>query len=592
MSKSTHYSPIKVVLRDYVRETWKHRRLSLPSLLLPGVGTTLVFYVPPLIIASAIQTFDSKVPDDLSVLLPYLFALAGTWLAGELLWNATYLIMARYQSRAITNLYVYALDELMKKDATFFNDNFTGSLTKRVNNYAASYERFLDTLTYSIASQIVSLLFALTILWFISPALVGTLLLIMAITAAAILPFIRRRIKLVRKREAASSRASGHVADVISNISAVQTFAHENLEQKNHIKYTTDFTTALYDTWHYDTTRIHRTVAPMNVLANIVGLIVAIMFSNDAATMATIFVTFNYFIHATRVMFEFNTIYRSIESSLSAAAEFTELLEHAPKITDKPGATDLAIHKGGILFQNVSFAYPESKNNPLFTHLNIDIKPGEKVALVGHSGGGKTSITKLILRFSDVDSGGIYIDGHDISKSTLSSLRRSIAYVPQDPAMFHRSIMDNIRYGRLEASDEEVIAAAKKAHALEFIEKLPNKFDTMVGERGVKLSGGQRQRIAIARAILKDAPIFILDEATSALDSESERLIQDALGKLMKNRTSIVIAHRLSTIAKLDRIIVLESGNIIEDGTHSELIEKNGTYARLWSHQSGGFIEE
>ena len=184
------------------------------------------------------------------------------------------------------------------------------------------------------------------------------------------------------------------------------------------------------------------------------------------------------------------------------------------------------------------------------------------------------------------------IDGQDIRESTIHSLRSSIAYVPQDPAMFHRSIMDNIRYGNLDASDEEVIDAARQAHALEFIHTLPKGFDTLVGERGVKLSGGQRQRIAIARALLKKAPILVLDEATSALDSESEKLIQDSLKDLMKNRTSIVIAHRLSTIAKLDRIIVLEKGQAVEDGTHAQLLKEKGIYAKLWAHQSGGFIEE
>jgi ATP-binding cassette subfamily B protein len=211
---------------------------------------------------------------------------------------------------------------------------------------------------------------------------------------------------------------------------------------------------------------------------------------------------------------------------------------------------------------------------------------------VGHSGSGKTTLTRLLLRFSDIEAGVIAIDGQDISKVTQKSLRESIAYVPQEPMLFHRSLRENIAYGKPEASFEEVHAAAEKANAIEFIEKLPEGFETTVGERGVKLSGGQRQRIAIARAILKDAPILVLDEATSALDSDSEKLIQDALSKLMKGRTSIVVAHRLSTISKLDRIIVLEDGQIDEQGSHEALLKQKGTYAKLWAHQSGGFIEE
>jgi ATP-binding cassette subfamily B protein len=241
----------------------------------------------------------------------------------------------------------------------------------------------------------------------------------------------------------------------------------------------------------------------------------------------------------------------------------------------------------------MSFTHPDSRqDDALFAHLNLTIKASEKIGLVGHSGSGKTTLTKLLLRFSDIDDGKILIDGQNIADITQDALRQQIAYVPQEPLLFHRSIRENIAYGKPEASDTEVTEAARKAHALDFIEKLPQQFDTLVGERGVKLSGGQRQRIAIARAILKDAPILVLDEATSALDSESEKLIQAALWELMKGRTAIVIAHRLSTIQKMDRIVVLHDGEIMEQGTHAKLVENSGIYAQLWAHQSGGFLED
>ena len=352
------------------------------------------------------------------------------------------------------------------------------------------------------------------------------------------------------------------------------------------------FVTTVLKSWDYHILRIDSNIAVFFVLTNLIGLICALLVAKDSHALAAVFLTFSYFGQATRILFEFNQTFRSLENSLTEATEFTDLLTDQPLIQDSPDAKKLVVKKGEITFEKVDFAYPEAPDTLVFDTLNLRIQPGEKLALVGHSGGGKSTITKLLLRLSDVTEGKIMIDGQDIRESTIHSLRSSIAYVPQDPAMFHRSIMDNIRYGNLDASDEEVIDAARQAHALEFIHTLPKGFDTLVGERGVKLSGGQRQRIAIARALLKKAPILVLDEATSALDSESEKLIQDSLKDLMKNRTSIVIAHRLSTIAKLDRIIVLEKGQAVEDGTHAQLLKEKGIYAKLWAHQSGGFIEE
>jgi ATP-binding cassette subfamily B protein len=266
-------------------------------------------------------------------------------------------------------------------------------------------------------------------------------------------------------------------------------------------------------------------------------------------------------------------------------------LDEMIEINDPDHPVKCNIKEGKIEMKNVTFTHDQNKDT-LFDNLCMTVEPGEQVGLIGRSGSGKTSLARLLLRFSDIDGGSIVIDGQDITSITQSDLHNSIAYVSQEPSLFHRSLRENIAYGKPNATDAEVRHAAEQANALDFIESLDKKFDTLVGERGVKLSGGQRQRIAIARAILKDAPILVLDEATSALDSESEQLIQGALAKLMKGRTSIVIAHRLSTIAKLDRIIVLDEGKIVEQGTHSELLANNGIYAKLWSHQSGGFLKE
>lgn len=291
-------------------------------------------------------------------------------------------------------------------------------------------------------------------------------------------------------------------------------------------------------------------------------------------------------------MWEFNGIYRRLEDALSDASLFIEYMLHKQKITDAKGAKQLQVTDGGISFDSMKFSHQSDNYDGLFEDFNLTIPPGQRVGLVGHSGAGKSTLVTLLLRFANVDGGTIRIDDQAIADVTQQSLHENISYVPQEPALFHRTIRENIAYGKPDATDDEIYLAIKQANALDFIEKLPHGLDTLVGERGVKLSGGQRQRVAIARAILKNAPVLVLDEATSALDSESEKLIQASLDELMKGRTSIVIAHRLSTIAKLDRIIVLDNGRIAEDGTHDELIRKKGIYASLWAHQSGGFIED
>jgi ATP-binding cassette subfamily B protein len=287
-------------------------------------------------------------------------------------------------------------------------------------------------------------------------------------------------------------------------------------------------------------------------------------------------------------------IFRQLEAVSGDAQEMTELMEMSPKVQDKAFAEKSRIRKGAVELKDVAFQYDDAAagSGDLFKDFSLKIRSGERIGLVGPSGGGKTTITRLLLRFMDIRDGSITIDGQDVRAVKQQDLRRAIAYVPQEPLLFHRSIKENIRYGRPGASDKDVIDAAKKSFAHNFIKVLPEGYDTFVGERGVKLSGGQRQRIAIARAMLANAPVLVLDEATSALDSESEKVIQKALWELMKGKTAVVIAHRLSTIQRMDRIVVLDEGRIIEEGTHNNLLKRGGLYARLWEHQSGGFIEQ
>jgi ATP-binding cassette subfamily B protein len=290
-------------------------------------------------------------------------------------------------------------------------------------------------------------------------------------------------------------------------------------------------------------------------------------------------------------LWSINEVIRNYNKVIGDAHEMVDIL-HLPASVRDLYETDLVVSQGLIEIDDITFGHDDQHDEPLFEHFDLTVLPGEKVGLVGQSGSGKTTLTRLLLRFSDLGAGQIRIDGQDIAGVRQRSLRRQISYVPQEPLLFHRSLRENIAYGLPGATAEQVIDAARRAYALEFIESLPNGFDTLVGERGVKLSGGQRQRIAIARAILKDARILVLDEATSALDSESEVHIQRALAQAMAGRTTLVIAHRLSTIQAMDRILVMDTGRIIEQGSHRELLAAHGVYASLWAHQSGGFLSE
>ena len=290
-------------------------------------------------------------------------------------------------------------------------------------------------------------------------------------------------------------------------------------------------------------------------------------------------------------LWSINEVIRNYNKVIGDAHEMVEILHQPATVRDRQH-TELVVTQGAISVQDVTFGHDGQYDQPLFAHFDLDIAAGEKIGLVGQSGSGKTTLTRLLLRFSDLQEGRICIDGQNIAEVTQRSLRRQISYVPQEPLLFHRSLRENIAYGLPGATEDQVRDAATRAYALDFIESLPDGFDTLVGERGVKLSGGQRQRIAIARAILKDARILVLDEATSALDSESEVHIQRALAQAMAGRTTLVIAHRLSTIQAMDRILVMDDGRIIEQGSHRELLARGGVYAALWTHQSGGFLAE
>jgi ATP-binding cassette subfamily B protein len=481
------------------------------------------------------------------------------------------------------------MDDLLARDAAFFQDNYAGSLTKRALGFARRFEDVFDVAAFQISASFLPLAFAGAVLWSYSPWLIVVLMAMLTATCVMIIPLIRRRRDLVDVREAASNVVAGHLADSITNAETVRAFAREKEEAHMHAANVLDYGRKTQRSWDYQNVRVDLVTSPMFVLTNLAGLAVALATTRGGPGLEAVFITFSYYTTATRVMWEFNRVYRELEGALTDAAQFTELLLDPPAVTDAAAPLPFAPAHSGVEFKNASFRY--SASQPLLLErFSLTIEPGTRLGLVGRSGGGKTTLTRLLLRFADVEEGEILVGGQRVDRVPQSALRRAIAYVPQDPAMFHRSIADNIRVGRPGASDASVREAARLASAAEFIDALPHGYATLVGERGVKLSGGQRQRIAIARAILKDAPILVLDEATSSLDSESEQLIQEALWTLMSNRTAIVIAHRLSTVRRMDRLVILERGRIAEQGTHETLLETSGIYAALWAHQSGGFL--
>ena len=588
MAKHTNNTAILRLFWDISRPyAWRRNLVVIIAAINHAVG----MFIIPLIIASfldLVQNGGLQGDQVWRLIGAYTFAQLWSEIIG---WRIVIFLVWTFESAVQRDLYVRIFQKLTNETMFFHSNKFGGSLVSQSNKLTGAVERFWDTIIWSVLPVIISIIGSVVILWFIFWQY-ALFMLVLSITFAVAVYFGSRHMRKLNEAEAeASNKVSGRLADAVSNILAVKTSAAEQRELKHFSGKVSDWRGATLATMR-SFLKASTVYSSISATVRIGALVFAVYASqHDVISVAAIYLIVTYTASVAQNLWNMNGIMRTYNRVTGDAKEMTDILESDTHITNH-GNQPLAVKAGQIKLKNVTFTHDEGEGATLFNDFSMTVHSGEKIGLVGSSGSGKTTLTKLLLRLADIDNGEILIDGQNIANVTQESLREHVAYVPQEPLLFHRTIRENIAYGRPDASDEEIEVAAKKAGALQFIRELKDGFDTLVGERGVKLSGGQRQRIAIARAILKDSPILILDEATSALDSESEKLIQQSLETLMKDRTSIVIAHRLSTIAKLDRIIVLDNGKIIEDGTHKTLLAKNGMYAKLWKRQSGGFIEE
>lgn len=485
----------------------------------------------------------------------------------------------------VTKMFSY----LGRHSYRYFQNNFAGSLSNKISDMQSAVINILSTLDDAFA-QCLGLLVAVIVMLCVHPVFALILVLWLAAFLLITLFFFKPIQQLSNVFATSKTTLVGKMVDSISNVINIRLFSRNKYEDKNIQKAT--FNTIMKDRsmqWAVLKMRAFWDVSII-VLIGVNILVLVNMYSKNQVTIGD----FSFIISLSISIF-YNLWYLASQfvvfaEELGRCRQALTIIDIPHEVVDQVNAKPLQVSQGSIEFNNVTFHYENSK--PIFNSMNVRIQPGEKVGLVGLSGSGKSTFVNLILRFFDIQSGEIIIDGQNIKSVTQDSLHEVIAMTPQDITLFHRTLMENIRYGKIQASDDEVIEASKKAHCHEFISQLKEGYESLVGERGIKLSGGQRQRIAIARAMLKDAPILILDEATSALDSMTEKLIQEGLETLMKGRTTIVIAHRLSTLSEIDRILVFDKGHIIEEGSHESLIHLNGHYAKMWHMQAGGFLPE
>ncbi len=557
------------------------------------VGGNILHVLVPLLYKQFFDTLSLDMSKD--VLVPELsrivIVIAIINAAAWILFRGSTFATNAFESGVIARLKQICFDYTLHHSYSFFANTFTGSLVQKINRFARAFESLADSLLFNVIPLSINIIGTITVVYLTKPLIayvlvgwVGTFLLFNYL-------FSVWKLKHDVAAAAADSKTTGFLSDTLTNHLSVNLFTGIAFEKRGFRDVSNDQAKKNLFTWNLSSIVDSIQMGLMVAVEFFLFYYAVILWGRGAFTIGTFVLIQVYFLNLGNEMWGFSRLIRTVYQSLADSKEMVEVLTLPHDIRDIPSARELVVARGAIDFKNVSFNFNETRT--VLNGINLSVKAGEKVALIGPSGAGKSTFVRLLLRLYSLTGGAILIDGQDISRVTQESLRKNISLVPQDPVLFHRTLMDNIRYGRHDATDEEVIAAAKLAHCDEFIDSLPLKYDTFVGERGIKLSGGERQRVAIARAILKNAPILILDEATSSLDSHSESLIQDALDKLMKGKTSIIIAHRLSTIRKMDRIVVIEGGVVVEEGSHEALLaQDNSLYKKLWSLQAGGFIKE
>ena len=484
---------------------------------------------------------------------------------------------------------------MLAQSMSFYQDEFAGRVAAKVMQTALGVRDVITTITDILVFVVIYFVTMIAVVGSFDAWLLGPFLAWLALYACALRYFVPRLGKVGALQADARSLMTGRITDAYTNISTVKLFSHARREASYAKQAMQEFIVTAYQQGRYITgIEITNHVLSMGLIMSTAGVTLWLWTQGRVgvgavAASTALALRLNGISHW--IMWELASLFENI----GTVTDGMNTLSRPHAIVDAPDAPELAVPRGEVKFDDVGFAYGGKRQ--VIEHFSLTIKPGEKIGLVGRSGAGKSTLVNLLLRFYDVESGRLLIDGQDVSRVTQNSLRAHVGMVTQDTSLLHRSVRDNILYGRPDASEAEMIAAAGRAEAGEFIAGLADAkarkgYDAHVGERGVKLSGGQRQRIAIARVMLKDAPILLLDEATSALDSEVEAAIQASLYSLMEGKTVIAIAHRLSTIAAMDRLVVLDKGRIVEEGDHRSLLAKGGLYARLWAHQSGGFLGE